>query len=79
MALSVGLHWSLVPILYVLLKVFGFSVKVGWIVLIATFFIFSFFIYLRYKSGNWKKIKMVPDENEILANIHDDFHERADL
>lgn len=79
MALSVGLHWSLVPILYVLLKVFGFSVKVGWIVLIATFFVFSFFIYLRYKSGNWKKIKMVPDENEILANIHDDFHERADL
>jgi MATE family multidrug resistance protein len=79
MALSVSLHWTLVPVLYLLLKVFGLSAKVGWITLIGTFFIFSFFIYLRYKSGKWKEIKMVHSENEALGLVHDDFHEPVDL
>jgi len=79
MALSVGLHWTLVPMLYVLMKVFGFSAQAGWMVLIATFFIFSFFIYLRYKSGYWKTIKMVHAEYEALSLPPDDFHEPVDL
>jgi len=79
MALSVGLHWTLVPVIYFLLKVVGVSAQVGWIVLIATFFVFSFLIYLRYKSGHWKKIKMVPAEHEVLGLPRDDFHEPVDL
>ena len=79
MALSVGLHWTLVPVLYVLMKVFGSSAQTGWMVLIGTFFIFSFFIYLRYKSGHWKTIKMVHAEHEALGLPRDDFHEPVDL
>lgn len=79
MALSVALHWTLVPVLYVLLKVFGFSAQTGWIVLIATFFIFSFLMYLRYKSGHWKTIDMVHLSDDALAVARNDFHEPIDL
>jgi MATE family multidrug resistance protein len=79
MALSVTLHWLLVPILYVLLKVLGFTPQTGWVALVITFFVFSFFIYFRYKSGHWKKIKMVHYENEAPALVHDSFHEPTDL
>ncbi len=79
MALSVALHWTLVPVLYVLLKVFGFSAQTGWIVLIATFFIFSFLMYLRYKSGHWKTIDMVHSSDDALAVARNDFHEPIDL
>jgi len=79
MALSVGLHWTLVPVLYILLKIYGFSVQTGWVILVGTFFVFSFFIYLRYKSGHWKKIKMVHTEGEATALVHEEFHEPVDL
>ena len=59
MLISITLHWILVPVLFILMKLFGVSIQTGWIVLVCIFFVFAFPLYFRYRSGRWKKIKMI--------------------
>ncbi|MFH1767662.1 MAG: MATE family efflux transporter [Candidatus Omnitrophota bacterium] len=79
MFLSVSLHWILVPILFVMLKVWRLSAEAGWVAMILVFFVFSFLIYLRYRSGKWKDIKMIHPQPEPVVVVHSGFPESPDL
>ncbi|MFH1837174.1 MAG: MATE family efflux transporter [Candidatus Omnitrophota bacterium] len=82
MLLSVALHWILVPILFVMLKISHAGLETAWKVVVGMFLLFSGFVYLRYKSGRWKTISMVRPHPETIVPIPvitDDFHEPSDL
>jgi MATE family multidrug resistance protein len=80
MCISVSLHWALVPILFVILHVFGWSAEAAWVALVCTFLTFSVLFYLRYRSGKWRMLRVVQTPQEMIAADHDlDFHEPADL
>jgi MATE family multidrug resistance protein len=59
MMVTVMAHWSLVPVLYLLMNVWEFSAVVGWLGLIICFNLFCFVLILRYRSGKWKRIKVI--------------------
>ncbi|MBN1932980.1 MAG: MATE family efflux transporter [Desulfobacterales bacterium] len=61
MCISVGLHWFLLPILILMLNVLNYSAVTAWMIMILAFMIFSFLFYLRYRSGKWRKLKIVAD------------------
>ena len=59
MLISVAMHWTLVPLLLVLLYILHWPPVWVWGGLVVTIFIFSAFMYLRYRSGRWRKIRVV--------------------
>ena len=59
MLISVSLHWMLVVIVALFLKVFDISPEITWIALVIMFLIFSLLFYLRYKGGAWRKIEVI--------------------
>ncbi|HNQ67998.1 MAG TPA: MATE family efflux transporter [Bacteroidales bacterium] len=59
MIASVTAHWMFVPIIYCSLKFFNMSVEWSWFLLVIAFLLFSFVLYFRFKSGKWKKIKVI--------------------
>lgn len=59
MIVSVVAHWTFVPILYLCFNVFNMSVPFSWFMLVLFFLIFSLILVLRFKSGKWKKIKVI--------------------
>ncbi len=79
MFISVTLHWVLVIVLFLSLKVFGMSLQISWSVMIGIFSIFSFIFYLRYSGGKWREISIVSDKPFSPVAVRDDFHELSDL
>ena len=80
MFISVALHWVLVPVLFVMLKVLDTGLETAWKVVVGMFLLFSAFVYLRYRSGRWRTISMVKPSGVAPAPIiMDDFHEPSDL
>lgn len=59
MIASVAMHWSFVPVLYLSFYVFNFSVEISWLLLVLFFLVFCGVLYLRFRSGKWKKIKVI--------------------
>jgi MATE family multidrug resistance protein len=59
MCLSVGLHWLLVPVLVLVLKVLALPPQIAWLALIVFFMSFSGLFYLRYRAGHWKTLAIV--------------------
>jgi MATE family multidrug resistance protein len=59
MCISVGLHWILLPVLLVSLKVFHLPPETAWLALVMLFLSFSGVFYLRFRSGRWKALAMV--------------------
>ncbi|MEZ4484777.1 MAG: MATE family efflux transporter [Syntrophotaleaceae bacterium] len=59
MCASVTLHWLLVPVLAVFLKVLALPPLAAWLALVVFILIFSGVFYLRYRSGTWKALTMV--------------------
>ncbi|MDD3739672.1 MAG: MATE family efflux transporter [Bacteroidales bacterium] len=59
MVASVVAHWLLVPIVFISFKYFHLSIEWSWFMLVITFMLFSFVLFLRFKSGKWKKIKVI--------------------
>lgn len=59
MMVSIITHWAFVPLLYVCLKVLNLSVPVSWFILVVFFLIFSIILVQRFRSGKWKKIRVV--------------------
>lgn len=59
MVVSVLAHWLFVPVLYLSLNVFGFSVEVSWVILVLFFLLFSTILMFRFRSGKWKNIKVI--------------------
>ncbi|MGD9929963.1 MAG: MATE family efflux transporter [Mangrovibacterium sp.] len=62
MVASVTVHWITLPILYFALNVFGFSVPFSWFLLVLFFLVFCWVLVLRFRSGKWKKIRMLHPE-----------------
>ena len=79
MALSVSMHWTLVPVLYFMLKLNNFSPEQAWVSVVIIFLVFSSLIYLRYYGGKWRQIKVVHPVQEPMDIIPDDFHPSRDL
>jgi len=59
MIASVASHWLFVPILYLSLNVFNFSVEFSWLLLVIFFLIFCTVLIFRFRGGKWKKIKVI--------------------
>lgn len=59
MLVSIITHWTFVPVLYLCLNVFNMSVPFSWFVLVLFFMIFSIVLVKRFRSGKWKKIKVI--------------------
>ena len=58
MCISVTLHWMLIPVLLLVLRVLTLSPLTAWLAIITAFMIFSGMFYLRYRSGCWKALKL---------------------
>jgi MATE family multidrug resistance protein len=59
MCISVAMHWLLLPVLYVTLKVLHLPPQTAWLAIIFMFLAFSVIFYLRYRSGKWKSLRVV--------------------
>lgn len=59
MIASVVAHWSFVPLLWLSLNVFNFSIEFSWFLIVLFFLIFSGVLYHRFRSGKWMKIKVI--------------------
>lgn len=59
MIVSVITHWLFVPVLYLCLIVFRFSVPASWFILVLFFLIFSSILVWRFRSGKWKTIAVI--------------------
>jgi len=55
----------------------GASVKSAWIVVVTLFVMFSVVVYLRYRTGKWKSIKVVHPEPVMIPG--ESFHETPDI
>jgi MATE family multidrug resistance protein len=78
MCISVSMHWIIVPVLYIMLKVYDTSAEAGWVAFISIFMFFAVVFYLRFRTGHWKTIKIVHNEEETPLP-HSDFHETPDI
>lgn len=59
MIASVSAHWSFVPLLYLGLKVFHFSVALSWFLLVVFFLLFCVALVVRFRQGKWKNIRVI--------------------
>ena len=59
MIISVGIHWFILAVLFLMLKVFNTSVYAAWLALVLIFVAFTVAPYLRYRLGKWKTIRVV--------------------
>jgi len=66
MTASVILHWMLLPIPLVVMRVLGYSVIVAWGCVILVFMSFSLVFFLRYRTGAWKKLRVVHEPLEDM-------------
>jgi MATE family, multidrug efflux pump len=79
MVISVSLHWSLVPVLLLMLKVFDCSPETAWVVVVLEFMFFSLLFYLRYRSGKWKEIEVVGMPEKAVHVATEGMHETPDF
>jgi MATE family multidrug resistance protein len=77
MGLSVSLHWLMVATIVMALRVFGLSAEAGWTCMVSLFLLFSGVVYLRYRSGKWRSIRVLESEPVVVPNPG--FHEPIDL
>ncbi len=56
---SVTMHWLFVPILYLTMNVLHLSVILSWLLLVIFFLLFCLVIVFRFRSGRWKKIRVI--------------------
>ena len=75
MRISVTLHWALVSLLFWLLKVVHVSPQTAWVTTIVWFMFFTLAFAARYRSGKWRKIRVIAPAVEP----NDGFHEIVDL
>ena len=65
MCISVGLHWLLLPVLFITLKILQLSPQTAWLALVILFLSFSGVFYLRYRSGHWKTLTVVGEGETV--------------
>ena len=62
MITSVSAHWVFVPLLYLSLKVFRFSISFSWLLLVVFFLMFCSVFIIRFRQGKWKKIRVIGEK-----------------
>ncbi len=68
MIASVTFHWTFIPLLWVMFHVFNASAVMGWLALVILFLVFCVALYLRYRGGKWKKMRVIDVELPVMAN-----------
>jgi MATE family multidrug resistance protein len=61
MLISVCAHWSMLPLVYLIMNIFGGSPEIGWLGLIIFFLIFCVVLIMRYRSGKWQRIRVLEE------------------
>ncbi len=59
MIVSVAAHWLFIPILYLSLNVFSCSIELSWFIIVVFYLLVSSILIFRFRSGKWKKIKVI--------------------
>jgi|WetSurSiteA1Bulk_404760.scaffolds.fasta_scaffold00871_4 multidrug resistance protein, MATE family len=59
MLISVAAHWSFLPVIYFMLKVWNRTAVDAWLGLVIMFLIFCAVLIMRYRSGKWQNIRVV--------------------
>ncbi|MCE5324524.1 MATE family efflux transporter [bacterium] len=62
MCMSVILHWLMVVILFVMFRVMHLSAQAGWVAMILWFMVLFIAFWMRYRSGRWREIKVINNE-----------------
>jgi len=65
MLISVASHWTMLPVVYIIMNVLDMSAIAGWVGLIIFFLLFCTVLVWRYRSGKWQRIKVV---EEVIGN-----------
>ena len=68
MAISVSLHWLTVTALAVSLRFLHLTPAQSWVIVVMIFVVFSFFAWLRYRTGRWRVIQVVDRAPAALAD-----------
>jgi MATE family multidrug resistance protein len=71
MRMSVILHWIMVIVLVLILRILRLPPEAGWTAMVSFFLVFSGVVLMRYRQGRWKKLRVVetPVPPEILPEI----------
>jgi MATE family multidrug resistance protein len=77
MGMSVTTHWIMLVIALISFHLLKVSAETAWIFMVALFFVFSLVVYLRYRHGAWKNIKVIHEPEPAM--IGDGFHETSEL
>lgn len=64
MCISVTMHWVLVGVAASAIHLMHLSPQTTWILLCFTLLLFSGILYLRYRSGRWRSIKVIGEAAE---------------
>jgi MATE family multidrug resistance protein len=59
MRMSVILHWLMVAVLVLVLRVLHLSPEIGWVMVVFFFLAFSGIVLLRYREGKWRSMRIV--------------------
>jgi len=59
MRMSVILHWLMVAVLVLVLRVLHLSPEIGWAMVVFFFLAFSGIVLLRYREGKWRSMRIV--------------------
>lgn len=78
MKASVILHWFMVAVLILLLKVLQLPPSVAWAALCGIFMLFSGVFWLRYRGGKWRFLRIVEPVPVETVPVINGFHETPD-
>ena len=59
MRMSVILHWLMVAVLALILRVLRLPPEAGWAAMVSFFLVFSGVVFIRYSEGKWRSIRIV--------------------
>jgi MATE family multidrug resistance protein len=59
MRMSVFLHWLMVSVIAILLRLLRLPAEAGWTAMVFLFLLFSGVVLIRYREGKWKKMRIV--------------------
>ncbi len=59
MWVSMALHWTLVPAVWISLYVFKMGPLFSWIVFVILFLLFCFVFYFRFRSRKWRNLEII--------------------
>lgn len=59
MFIMVGIMWVLTGVMYLMLHVYLMPLKAAWVFMVLMFMCIPLFMYIRYRTGGWKKINPI--------------------